>query len=241
MIVTRARACTGRSAAAISNSKRSASRATCSEVRPATTGCAAFRWPRGLGQCCGGVVTLLFEPSRNRAEWLAARGRAAQRTTPFVTLVPTTGDAPAGRLVVTACAAYGDAVAMQPTRSRWPAKSWRRADARSSCRSAPTARHDWFVDHGARRRLRRRVVRHGHVGRALVQVFARPPRSVRVDRRPRRRFPAERPAPTSRSIAHATRRRTSSTPRHAGAYCPRDDARSCAGPSVITEPHSRAQ
>jgi len=55
-----------------------------------------------LGQCCGGVAQLLFEPVHGNAAWLAtlAELRAAGRDCALV--VPVRGDASGGRLVVTA-------------------------------------------------------------------------------------------------------------------------------------------
>ena len=72
------------------------------------------RFPLGasLGQCCGGVVTLLFEPIDGDAAWVARAADLRRRRVPCVTVVPTRGDAVHGRLVVTAEDVFGNGAAV---------------------------------------------------------------------------------------------------------------------------------
>ena len=132
------------------------------------------RFPLGasLGQCCGGVVNLLFEPVAGGADWIGHAAALRKQRVPFVTVVPTTGDVPAGRLVVTADAAFGDvqgdcacAIAL----------------ARDVLRSGQSAQlvhvgNDgtprWFVDPERDSGFNVVLFGAGHVGRALVTLFA---------------------------------------------------------------------
>jgi len=71
------------------------------------------RFPLGasLGQCCGGVVTLLFEPVAGDMAWIARTAALRGAGVPCVTIAPTGGDAATGRLVVTAADVFGGAAA----------------------------------------------------------------------------------------------------------------------------------
>lgn len=53
------------------------------------------RFPLGasLGQCCGGIVELLFERTGSRLEWLAALSRAVEQSRPVMLVRETTGSA----------------------------------------------------------------------------------------------------------------------------------------------------
>ena len=65
---------------------------------------ALHRFPLGasLGQCCGGVAQLLFEPVQGDAAWLATLAELRGAGTDCALVVPVRGDTSEGRLVVTA-------------------------------------------------------------------------------------------------------------------------------------------
>jgi xanthine dehydrogenase accessory factor len=66
------------------------------------------RFPLGasLGQCCGGLVNLLFEPIEADAEWVATLRSLRERGVPVVVATPSEHSI-AGRLIVTADRVYG--------------------------------------------------------------------------------------------------------------------------------------
>jgi xanthine dehydrogenase accessory factor len=81
-------------------------------ARGLIAGCGAralHRFPLGasLGQCCGGVAQLLFEPVEGHAAWLEAIVRLQAEGAACVLVTPVRGDAAEERLVVTATTAFG--------------------------------------------------------------------------------------------------------------------------------------
>jgi xanthine dehydrogenase accessory factor len=62
---------------------------------------AMHRFPLGatLGQCCGGVVNLLFEPVPAEAGWVETVASLHGEGKACVIITPTSGDAPAGKLI----------------------------------------------------------------------------------------------------------------------------------------------
>lgn len=61
-----------------------------------------FSLAAGLGQCCGGVVTLFFETVDASSAWLADVSALQQQQTPCVQAIPLHHDACAARLLITA-------------------------------------------------------------------------------------------------------------------------------------------
>ena len=63
---------------------------------------AMHRFPLGatLGQCCGGVVNLLFEPVAANADWVAAVAERVADGGHCVMVTPVSGDARVGKLIV---------------------------------------------------------------------------------------------------------------------------------------------
>jgi len=138
------------------------------------------RFPLGasLGQCCGGVVTLLFEPIGGDVAWVAHAADLRRRRVPCVTVVPTRGDAIHGRLVVSADDVFGRGAAEQDDlvafargvlQGRGGAQLGPAADGRDAHFYDPV-RDDAFdvVLFGA-----------GHVGRAIARALADLPCRVR--------------------------------------------------------------
>ena len=70
---------------------------------------AVHRFPLGasLGQCCGGVAHLLFEPMHGPAGWLDAIGGLRAQGVDCALVTPVRGDAPAQARVVTATTSIG--------------------------------------------------------------------------------------------------------------------------------------
>jgi xanthine dehydrogenase accessory factor len=66
-----------------------------------------FTLGASLGQCCGGVVELLFEPIRGRPPWLDALAAARCDAGEVALVTALRGQPPAGHLVVTAAARWG--------------------------------------------------------------------------------------------------------------------------------------
>lgn len=69
----------------------------------------AARFPLGasLGQCCGGLVNLLFEPVAPDAEWVEALLQLERNRTPSVIVTPLCGGAAKDKLVVSRDASCG--------------------------------------------------------------------------------------------------------------------------------------
>jgi xanthine dehydrogenase accessory factor len=131
------------------------------------------RFPLGasLGQCCGGVVNLLFEPVAGNAHWIAHARALQQARSPFVSAVTTTGDASAGRVVVTADSVFGGAEETRDailTQARELLRSGGHAQL-ASVGGAAAAR--WFLDPVRDDCFDVVIFGAGHVGRALVKLL----------------------------------------------------------------------
>lgn len=134
------------------------------------------RFPLGasLGQCCGGLVQLLFEPVFDTAEWIETVGRLRAESVEFAIVVPVRGDSRANRLVVSASAAIGTlgspghdvgAVAL--------ARELLGADGASGLVTLGGAEAlDVFIDIVRVPDFSIVLFGAGHVGRAVVRTFA---------------------------------------------------------------------
>ena len=127
------------------------------------------RFPLGasLGQCCGGAVTLLFEPVAGPTSWVAQALALSNARIPFVAVAATTGEADAGRLLVTADTP-GDAPAIAFARTLLRDGG---APALARCDVSPDAPARFF-DPVRTTGLDVVLFGAGHVGRALVRVLA---------------------------------------------------------------------
>lgn len=137
---------------------------------------ALHRFPLGatLGQCCGGLAQLLFEPVCERTTWLAAVVQAQAEHVDCALITPVRGDAVEGRIVVTASGVTGtlgsaarDQAAITMARS---ALATREA-ARLRMLGEPDAL-ECFVDVLRQPELQIVLFGAGHVGRALVRVLS---------------------------------------------------------------------
>jgi xanthine dehydrogenase accessory factor len=133
-----------------------------------------FPLSASLGQCCGGLVQLLFEPVFGAAEWLETVGRLRSDGVECAIVVPVRGDAQTGRLVVTATMALGtlgsaghDAEAATLARSMLGDNATGRL---ATLGGAPGLAV--FVDIVRAPDFAIVLFGAGHVGRALVRTFA---------------------------------------------------------------------
>jgi xanthine dehydrogenase accessory factor len=133
------------------------------------------RFPLGasLGQCCGGVVSLLFEPVTCDAPWLRSAFTLHRDHVPFVVVSPTRGTGNANKAIVTADHVEDpsrllDARALCVIRDRL-------ARGENACLWRPGERDDapiLFLDRIAPCNFAIVLFGAGHVGRALVRVLA---------------------------------------------------------------------
>lgn len=158
-----------------------------------------FPLAASLGQCCGGLVNLLFEPVLSDASWVYAASAALASDGHCAIVTATTGDGLRGKLVVTGTTWSGcignvahDVVAVQRARKRLVLAGEPGVDVinGTECFVELLHRHDFdIVLFGA-----------GHVGRALVKILAELDCRVRwVDSR-EHEFPAEIPANVQRIV-----------------------------------------
>lgn len=139
---------------------------------------ALHRFPLGasLGQCCGGLVNLLFEPVCAGARWVDTLLRLATAGTDCVLVTPVRGDATEGRMIVTAGAQMGTlgsvdecaaALARQVLVEDGGARIVTLAD---ELQTGGTAQ--FFVEPVRLPDFHIVLFGAGHVGRALVKVLA---------------------------------------------------------------------
>ncbi len=133
------------------------------------------RFPLGasLGQCCGGVVTLLFEPVGGDMTWIARASALRDAGVACVTIAPTCGDAATGRLVVTASDVFGgasaaDAPAIERARDGLRAGGIASLLRMAADANAPRA----FLDPVLPADFTIVLFGAGHVGKALVHMLA---------------------------------------------------------------------
>ncbi len=176
------------------------------------------RFPLGLslGQCCGGVAVLAFEPLGPAVPaWLAPLGAALAAGVPIARVARLDAEGPAGAMLVTAAGADGtlgdaaldaDALALARADLDGPGAA-ARVEQRGAARllveilRGPDAE---IVLFGA-----------GHVGRALVRVLGEAPcRVIWVDSRAHE-FPAEIPASVQVVVHEAPERLVAGGPARA--------------------------
>jgi xanthine dehydrogenase accessory factor len=131
-----------------------------------------------LGQCCGGVAHLLFEPVCGRASWIDALLRARSEDVDCALVTPLDGDAAERRLVVTATWASGTlGAAPHDDAAIAAAREALLGNAGAALRALDAAgtlhREEYFIDLVRQPNFRIVLFGAGHVGRALVGVLAR--------------------------------------------------------------------
>ena len=140
------------------------------------------RFPLGasLGQCCGGVVNLLFEPVAADAAWVGALERLRAGGERVVIATPARGTSLGGKLLVTAGSVDGTLGAAQfdtaAARVARDLLSRNSASQLVDLATAATASNDLcFFDLIAQQDFNIVLFGAGHVGRALVNVLANVP------------------------------------------------------------------
>jgi xanthine dehydrogenase accessory factor len=130
-----------------------------------------------LGQCCGGLAQLLFEPVRGRSTWVDALLRARVDGVDCALITPLDGDAPEGRLVIAAAWREGSlgstALDAAASTHAGEALAGKAAPAlRALGDASGAAPKEYFVDVIRQPDFRIVLFGAGHVGRALVDVLA---------------------------------------------------------------------
>jgi xanthine dehydrogenase accessory factor len=141
------------------------------------------RFPLGasLGQCCGGAVTLLFEPVAGRPAWLDEVLACERAATPWVLATEERGGA---KMVVTAARAAGNGSAAAVATAR-------RLLGEEEARMSECEGTSWLFEPSPHPSLHVVLFGAGHVGRAIVRVLGTLPCTVTwVDARDGE-FPAE--------------------------------------------------
>ena len=135
------------------------------------------RFPLGasLGQCCGGIVTLLFDPVPPGADWLRALERAREASDDAVVVTPTSAPAGAPRLVVTAGSASGSLGCDSADRDAIPRARRLLAGREGPALAAvpgPAGPMECLFDPVRAEDFEVVLFGAGHVGRALAAVLA---------------------------------------------------------------------
>jgi xanthine dehydrogenase accessory factor len=157
-------------------------------------GSALQRFPLGasLGQCCGGLVNLLFEPAVGRMEWLDVLAAARRDARDAVVVTAANGDALADKLVVTRDAVFGSLGARCDDAARALARTLLGAGA--APRLATLEGRALYVEAVRAGDCALVLFGAGHVGRALVRALGELPwRVTWVDERAAE-FPRDVPA-----------------------------------------------
>lgn len=162
------------------------------------------RFPLGasLGQCCGGLVNLMFEPVAAEVEWLNAAADLVTRGEDCVIVGSAGGTAAAGKLVVSSGATsgcLGDPAL--DVRAQEFARSQLNNDKTSELVAMGEERRLYFFDRLRVPDFNVILFGAGHVGRALVRVLDELPcRVTWVDSR-EDQFPAQVPANVSVEVS----------------------------------------
>jgi xanthine dehydrogenase accessory factor len=183
---------------------------------PAASDAAVRRFPLGasLGQCCGGLVNLLFEPLERDCEWLDALASVHRAGDDAVVVTATDREAAQGKLVVTANAVHGSIDATLDARAIAAARALLAAN--ESARVETIEGHALFVDPVRATDFRIVLFGAGHVGRAIVHILAGLPcRVTWVDERDIE-FPRDVPANTTVVCTEAPEAEVAAAP--AGVY-----------------------
>jgi xanthine dehydrogenase accessory factor len=158
---------------------------------------ARFPLAARLGQCCGGVATLLFQRvEAHAASWLDKMGRSSESDAPLVLISRISPD-PFSPILL--CANEVRQAELPPA----VVAAAERAFAQTEATPMLTADGAWFIERVERSDFRLVVFGNGHVGRALVQVLGTLPCAVTwVDER-ENDFPPSVPANVTMVVTDA--------------------------------------
>lgn len=131
------------------------------------------RFPLGasLGQCCGGVVTLLFDPVAPGAAWVGALALRHRTSTACVVVTPSRGNAQERKLVVDALAVEGSLGSAEHDAAATIVARRMLTDGAPTGLASVGSDADCLFDVVRPPGLRVVLFGAGHVGRALVRVL----------------------------------------------------------------------
>lgn len=133
---------------------------------------ARFSLAARLGQCCGGVATVLFQRiERNSAPWVNELAERAEGNAPLALVSPIAADAAAPFALTAGLLGRFE---LPPE----PLAAAERMLSQSDAAPVLTSDGRWFVERIARQDFRVLLFGNGHVGRALVQVLGTLPCAV---------------------------------------------------------------
>jgi xanthine dehydrogenase accessory factor len=133
---------------------------------------ARFPLAARLGQCCGGVATVLFQRiERDSAQWVSELAERAQGNVPLALVSPIVADE-AAPFALTAGMLERSELPPEPL------AAVERMLSQSDVAPVLTSDGRWFVERIARQDFRVLLFGNGHVGRALVQVLGTLPCAV---------------------------------------------------------------
>ena len=158
----------------------------------------------GLGQCCGGVVNLLFEPVTASSHWVTEAAQIAAQGLDWVRVAPTHNSKPkqdSDYLLVTETSAGSSASAQPQLQDIARRMLQDKVDTRlQAVAEDGTA---YFFEVSRKTEFRLVLFGAGHVGRALVKILSDIPLHIRwIDTRDDS-FPAE-PAPQVETLCTDT-------------------------------------
>ena len=126
-----------------------------------------------LGQCCGGVAQLLFEPIHGDCGWLDTLAALRTDGKACALVVPVRGDAAGGRLIVTAQEAHGTlGSAVHDAASMTLARTLLEGEGDPGLATVGPSGLEVFIDVLRPPDFSVVLFGAGHVGRAVVRTFA---------------------------------------------------------------------
>ena len=137
------------------------------------------RFPLGasLGQCCGGLVNLLFEPVMPNADWVDAALAFYRRAENYIVVTSTRGNIVGGKLLVTAnefVGSLGDEMRDRDAKSI----SRKRLVANQASTILSVSGEELFFEYLPAANFNVVLFGAGHVGRAVVKILADLPCNV---------------------------------------------------------------
>ncbi|MFV2033244.1 MAG: xanthine dehydrogenase accessory protein XdhC [Gammaproteobacteria bacterium] len=151
----------------------------------------------GLGQCCGGLVNLMFEPVLESSTWVASAARFQAQVQDWVRVVATSTDASeqnSGYLMLNA-EQFESELKDSPANGEliMAAKSMLQGSDRTALQQVSGSVDSFFFDVSRKTEFQLVLFGAGHVGRALINILRDLPVQIRwIDSRDNQ-FPAEMP------------------------------------------------
>ena len=167
---------------------------------PGTSSLRRFPLGASLGQCCGGLVNLLFEPVLRGATWVDEILRCHDEGRSVVAVTPARGSATTAKLLVTVDRSAGSLGSGERDREAIVIARQRLVTHQSSTLLA-LAGEDYFFETIPSPDFEVVLFGAGHVGRAMVRILAELPCSITwIDGR-EEEFPAELPCGVEKRVS----------------------------------------